>query len=59
MMKRLWMPLLLLLLMAADLFLGSVSLAPADVWSALWGNDALDVVYKIVWNFRFPKMVTA
>ncbi|HOQ96461.1 MAG TPA: iron ABC transporter permease [Bacteroidales bacterium] len=59
MMKRLWLPLLLLLLMAADLFLGSVSLAPADVWSALWGNDALDVVYKIVWNFRFPKMVTA
>jgi iron complex transport system permease protein len=59
MMKRLWLPLLLLLLMAADLFLGSVSLNAADVWAALWGNESSDIVYKIVWNFRFPKMVTA
>ncbi|MDD4919456.1 MAG: iron chelate uptake ABC transporter family permease subunit, partial [Bacteroidales bacterium] len=59
MMKRLWLPLLLLLLMAADLFLGSVSLNAADVWAALWGDESSDIVYKIVWNFRFPKMVTA
>ncbi|MDD2290350.1 MAG: iron ABC transporter permease [Bacteroidales bacterium] len=58
-MKRLWLPLLLLVLMAADLFLGSVSLPASDVWAVLWGNGSSDIVQKIVWNFRFPKMVTA
>ena len=58
-MKRLWLPLLLLVLMVADLFLGSVSLSASDVWAALWGHGSSDIVQKIVWNFRFPKMVTA
>ena len=58
-MKRLWLPLLLLLFMIADIFLGSVRLPAAEVWSALLWEESSDFVYKIVWNFRIPKMITA
>ena len=58
-MKRIWLPLLLLLFMIADIFLGSVRLPAAEVWSALLSEESSDFVYKIVWNFRIPKMITA
>jgi iron complex transport system permease protein len=51
--------LLLLLLVAADIFLGSVRLPATDVWQAMLGNSPEGFAYKIVWNFRIPKMLTA
>ncbi|HRW94420.1 MAG TPA: iron ABC transporter permease [Bacteroidales bacterium] len=58
-MKKLWIPIVLILLMAGDLFLGSVNLSFPDIINALIGNDVSDYVYKIIWNFRIPKMITA
>ena len=58
-MKKYWIPLLLLLFIAADIFLGSVKLPFHQIWSSVWGGEAPDYVNKIVWNFRFPKMITA
>ncbi|NLA16147.1 MAG: iron ABC transporter permease [Bacteroidales bacterium] len=58
-MKRIWLLFLLLFLVAADIFLGSVRLPATDVWSALLGSDPQSFAYKIVWNFRIPKMLTA
>ena len=58
-MKKLWVPLLLLLLVAADLFIGSVRLPFSDVWSAITGNEVSEFTCRIVWNFRTPKMITA
>lgn len=58
-MKRIWLLFLLLVLIAADVFLGSVRLPFADVWDALMGSNPEAFVYKIVWNFRIPKMLTA
>ena len=50
---------LLFFLVAADVFLGSVRLPAADVWQAMLGNSPEGFAYKIVWNFRIPKMLTA
>lgn len=58
-MKKYWIPLLLLLFIAADIFLGSVKLPFHQIWSSVWDGEAPDYVNKIVWNFRFPKMITA
>ena len=58
-MKKLWIPFVLILLIAGDLFLGSVNLSFPDIISALAGHDSTDYVYKIIWNFRIPKMITA
>ncbi len=58
-MKKLWIPFVLILLIAGDLFLGSVNLSFPDIINALTGHDSTDYVYKIIWNFRIPKMITA
>lgn len=48
----------LLLLFFGDLFLGSVSISPADTFSALFGGE--DSIYnKIILDFRLPKAITA
>ena len=52
----------LLLALAAlfvlDIFLGSVNLKPADVWSALFSRGG-EMAETIVFSFRLPKAITA
>ncbi len=50
---------LLLVLLCADILLGSVSLSPADVWAALVGGDPDSTASVIVTRFRLPKAVVA
>jgi iron complex transport system permease protein len=50
----------LLLLFAADLFMGSVLLPVADVWAALTGGaDVPETTRAIILNFRVPKAMVA
>ncbi|MBF0237918.1 MAG: iron ABC transporter permease [SAR324 cluster bacterium] len=47
------------LLMAASLLLGSVSISLTDLWNSIIGNDVSPVTYHILLNFRLPKTLTA
>jgi iron complex transport system permease protein len=49
---------MVILLFFLDLFLGSVSLKPADVFSALSRNSG-GVAETIIYKFRLPKAITA
>ena len=52
--------LLILLLVAANLFLGSVNIPAQDVWRILGGEEAEKASWTyIVWESRFPQCVTA
>lgn len=46
-------------LLTADLAVGSVNVAPADVWAALTGGDCSDVTRKIVVDIRLVKAIVA
>lgn len=46
-------------LFVADLFIGSVAVAPADVWAALTGRAADPTVADIVLTIRLQKALTA
>ncbi len=46
-------------LFALDLWLGSVRLAPDEVWRALFGNPSEGAVAYIVRSFRLPKAIVA
>ena len=57
---------LTLVLFAADLLLGSVSLSPSEVWGAITGNSTLaddpasyDIARSVVMKFRLPKALVA
>ncbi len=49
----------LLLLFAADLLTGAVSLPLADIWNVLFGSGASEPVEAVVLNFRLPKAIAA
>ena len=52
--------LLILLLVAANLFMGSVNIPAQDVWRILGGEEAEKASWTyIVWESRFPQCVTA
>lgn len=56
----LWLLLVgLVLLLAVDVFLGSVSIPFTQAWHALWGGEAPAFVQQIIWQFRIPKALTA
>ncbi|MEM6799855.1 MAG: iron ABC transporter permease [Bacteroidota bacterium] len=52
--------LILLLFFLLDLFLGSVNISPAEVWTALFGTDANPTIEQnIIRKIRLPKALTA
>ncbi len=50
---------LLVLFFMVDIFLGSVTIAPADVWAALTGVQVDTAKNYILLHFRLPKALTA
>lgn len=50
---------LLLILFAADLLIGSAGIAPEEVWDILSGSPADTNSSLIIWNIRLPKALTA
>jgi iron complex transport system permease protein len=50
---------LTVLLLVADIFLGSVGISASDVWAAVCGRDADPAISHIILNFRIPKAITA
>ena len=51
--------LLTVVLFTADLLVGSVSVAPADIWAALTGGDCDPAIRDIILRIRLLKAVTA
>ena len=51
--------LLTVALFTADLLVGSVSVAPADIWAALTGGDCDPAIRDIILRIRLLKAVTA
>lgn len=58
-MKFILLSLITLLLALGCLFVGSVSLAPSDVFSALLAGDDGSTTAFIVWQHRLPMVITA
>jgi len=51
---------LLLLLLILNIFIGSVSLSPSEVWSALLHHEGVPVItHNIIWKSRLPQAMTA
>ena len=51
--------LLTVVLFTADLLVGSVAVAPADIWAALTGGDCDPAIRDIILRIRLLKAVTA
>ena len=51
--------LLTVVLFTADLLIGSVAVAPADIWAALTGGDCDPAIRDIILRIRLLKAVTA
>ena len=51
--------LLTVVLFTADLLVGSVSVAPADIWAALTGGDCDPAIRDIILRIRLLKAITA
>ncbi|MBE6209059.1 MAG: iron ABC transporter permease [Rikenellaceae bacterium] len=50
--------LLTAVLFVCDILLGSTTISPSEVWSALWGNTDSDTA-TIIQQFRLPKAIVA
>ncbi|MEX2327226.1 MAG: iron chelate uptake ABC transporter family permease subunit, partial [Pseudomonadales bacterium] len=53
------MVLVLVLVAASSLVIGSVAISIADVVDALFGSKSDDMVWTIVWDIRMPRMLLA
>ena len=51
--------LLTVVLFTADLLVGSVAVAPADIWAALTGGDCNPAIRDIILRIRLLKAITA
>ena len=51
--------LLTVVLFTADLLVGSVAVAPADIWAALTGGDCAPAIRDIILRIRLLKAITA
>ena len=50
---------LLVVLVAINLCVGSLAVAPADLWAVLAGQDTDSVYAQVVWSVRMPRLIAA